>query len=171
MNDHADELSRVFTDSKEKIRLQIDDRRYVSYKQMSIQDYENAFLEFNLQISKYIKNPKFVEALKFNFSTSTPIYKSVGYATTMSTLKHYFEYCYNCCGCQIPYIQLEGSENDWKLLISKFKTICNILLHQMPEIESILKRILESKQGNVDLEFWKDFIHKDFLLIVRMLII
>ena len=58
-----------------------------------------------------------------------------------------------------PYIELEGSLEDWELILDKIKTFKKIGLENwIKNIEEILKKIIDSKKGKIDISFWKNLI-------------
>ena len=69
-----------------------------------------------------------VNLLTPNFSTTTNDTKIVGKISIMGAFKKYFSYITHLCGCDIPYIMLEGTADDYKKIISKQSNYQNMIL-------------------------------------------
>ena len=77
----------------------------------------------------------------------------------MSSMKHYLDYECMICGCGIPYINLEGTLDDWVELKKKTENLKKYEINWWIEtLIPILDKIVETKKGNIDIEFWRDFI-------------
>ena len=78
----------------------------------------------------------------------------------MAMFSKYFEYKSNFHVIYgFPYIELEGSLEDWELILKKIKTFKKFGLENwIDTIEKILQKIIDSKKGKIDISFWKNLI-------------
>ena len=80
----------------------------------------------------------------------------------MCTFKKYFEYTMRTCGCGIPYIILEGTEEDYKKIKSKAAKLSKYQFSWYIErITPHIEKMIEAKKGNIDIKYFKNFIQKD----------
>ena len=75
----------------------------------------------------------------------------------MSTFKNFFEYEEMGFTCGIPYIILEGSLNDWENILNKLKFLSKYNFY-IKHMEKVIIEIINTKKGNIDLEFWSKII-------------
>ena len=100
-----------------------------------------------------------IDILTPNFSTTTLNLKQTAQITMMSSMKHFFKYDLYICGCGIPYINLEGTLEDWEKIKEKAEKLKEYDLEWWIEkLNPIFDKIIESKKGNIDIYFWKNFI-------------
>ena len=112
----------------------------------------NAYIE---KISEYV-GKDLVNSLKPDFSTTTAIISQVGQLNIMSCMQNYFEYIVFCGGCGYPRITLEGTLEDYIKLKEKTIQLKKYDLDfWIDEIIPILDKIIDTKKGNIDKEFWK----------------
>lgn len=98
-----------------------------------------------------------------NFTTTTNVSLAVGQISIMSAMKNYFTYRILAGGCGYPYITIEGSIEDWTKIKLKLKEFERYDFEWFTsDISEIINKIIDTKKGNVDLEFWKTMIrYKD----------
>ena len=75
----------------------------------------------------------------------------------MSTFKKYFRYSIGMCTCGIPYIILEGNLEDWETILRKLKILKKFKFYTS-EMENDILKIIDTKKGKVDLNFWRKII-------------
>ena len=64
--------------------------------------------------------------------------------------------------CNYPYIILEGSLEDWESILKKTKELSKYDLKTWIEnLESVLSKIIETKKGKINKEFWKEILYPD----------
>jgi len=82
----------------------------------------------------------------------------------MSMFKKYFEYKANLhITCGYPYINLEGTIEDWELIKKKLNDFNKYGLNDwIHEIDSIINEIINTKKGEINLSFWKNIIFEEF---------
>ena len=161
INFNSEELRERFVNFENKKKLEVIISKYHSYKQMKSEDYEDLFENLTEQIKAHI-GAELVDTINFNFSNSNKITKLVGYTSVMSAKKQYFEYRGFCHMCNFPYIILEGKLEDWESILKKTKELSKYdLKHWTDALESILLKIIETKKGKIDKEFWKSILCPD----------
>ena len=161
VNFNSEYLRNRFVNFEGKKTLQMIISKYHSYKQMKPKDYEDLFENLTDQIKDYV-GEELVDTLNFNFSTSNQITKTVGYTTIMSSMKKYFEFEGFCHMCNFPYIILEGTLEDWKNILKKTKDLSKYDLKEwIKNLEPILLKIIETKKGKIDKDFWKKILYPE----------
>ena len=74
-------------------------------------------------------------------------------------MKNYFKYRLDMVMCGIPYIILEGTLNDWESILKKLKELSNLNKYfYSRSMEKDIEKIIETKKGNVDKDFWRKII-------------
>ena len=161
VNFNADYLRKHFVNFEGKKKLEIIISKYHSYKQMKPEDYENLFENLTNKIKDNV-GEELVDTLNFNFSTSNKITKVVGYASIMSAMKKYFEFSGFVHNCKFPYIILEGKLEDWESILNKTKDLSKYDLKEwVKNLEPILLKIIETKKGKIDKDFWKKILYPE----------
>jgi len=126
-------------------------------------DWEKFFREMTDLIQSNIKVDKYVDTIRSDFSTSTETHRIVSEITVMSSMQEFFEYCMRTC-CGIPFVELEGSEEDWLKLKTKLLTLKKMLqpIHESiglspswwRKVEWISDKLVETYRGDGDKEWW-----------------
>ena len=111
-------------DGKQKLSVIYD---ISNLKQVNKKILENFSEQINEQMKKFL-GEELVNLLTPNFSTTTNDTKIVGKISIMGAFKKYFSYITHLCGCDIPYIILEGTADDYKKIISKQSNYQNMIL-------------------------------------------
>ena len=75
----------------------------------------------------------------------------------MATFKKYFDYSIDMVACGIPYIILEGNLEDWKKILQKLKSLSKYGF-SIERIEKDIIEIINTKEGKVNLDFWRKII-------------
>ena len=182
INDNSEKLRDNFVDFKDKRTLKLE--KYKDKPVIENEDWE----EFIDDISKQIKeNTKrnIYDNIILNFTTNTKDLLLVQQISSMSMFQKYFDYEFNVhVICGFPYIELEGEIEDWELILNKIQNFKNLtvginsgiedlllsfhnhtsnfknttLENWIKVIEKIIKKIIDSKKGKIDIEFWKNLI-------------
>ncbi len=71
----------------------------------------------------------------------------------MSSMKHFFKYDLYMCGYGIQYINLEGTLEDWEKKEKAEKLKEYDLEWWIEKLNPIFDKIIESKKGNIDIDF------------------
>lgn len=122
-------------------------------------DWENVFPSFSEEIAKHIGEST-VKMIECDFSNTTVTDKVASQIVLMDVVKHYFNYSI-CGGCGIPYIELLGTLNDWKLIRKKAETLEVFsnpsdtgLKNWLVELLPILDQFVLAAEGKPDVFFW-----------------
>ena len=99
-----------------------------------------------------------------DFSTNDDNLLFVQKVSLMSMFKKYFEYkAYLGITCGYPYINLEGTIEDWELIKKKLNEFKKFGLNDwIDKINPILNKIINTKKGEINLSFWKDIIFENY---------
>ena len=154
---HAEELRHMF--------VNFDGQKELTVKRLDLnvftatpEDWMTIFPSFIEQITEFT-GKSITETLAPNFTTTTPISLSVGQISIMSALKHYFKYKVLMGGCGLPYVTIEGSVEDWEKINTKLEDLKKYKLEfWIEKLTPIINKIIETKKGNVDKEFWHQMI-------------
>lgn len=82
---------------------------------------QNIFPGFSDQVGKFLGESTY-QLLVGGFSTSTAVDRAVREITVMTSMQKYFGFYGRCC-CGIPYINLEGTEEDWESIVSRARIL------------------------------------------------
>jgi len=133
-------------------------------------DYEKFFREMTDLIQSNIKVDKYVDTIRSDFSTSTQTHRIVSEITVMSSMQEFFEYCCRTC-CGIPFVELEGSEEDWLKLKTKLLALKKMLqpVHKSigltpawwRKVEWISDKLVETYRGDGDKEWWSKILSRE----------
>jgi len=133
-------------------------------------DWEKFFREMTDLIQSNIKVDKYVDTIRSDFSTSTETHRIVSEITVMSSMQEFFEYCCRS-DCGIPFVELEGSEEDWLKLKTKLLALKKMLqpIHESigltpawwKKVEWISDKLVETYRDNGDKEWWSKILSKE----------
>jgi len=133
-------------------------------------DYEKFFREMTDLIQSNIKVDKYVDTIRSDFSTSTETHRIVSEITVMSSMQEFFEFCMRTC-CGIPFVELEGYEEDWLKLKTKLLALKKMLqpIHQSigltsawwEKVESISDKLIDTYLDDGDKEWWSKIFSKE----------
>lgn len=150
VNNNQEELRSHFVNFDNKATLT------VLYDSVEDLIWEDMFAEFPKQISHFTGD-ELIDVLSCNFSTSSPINKTVSEITIMSALEPYFEFYGGGFVCGIPEITLEGTPQDWESVLTKAQYLKKYKLEWwIKELEPVLKEFIKTSKGNINKKFWKD---------------
>ena len=123
------------------------------------EDWEEFFDDISKQIKENMKD-NIYDNIILNFTTNTKDLLLVQQISSMSMFQKYFDYELNIhVTCGFPYIELEGEIEDWELILNKIQNFKNLGVDNwIKVIEKILKKIIDSKKGKIDIQFWKNLI-------------
>ncbi|OHT07994.1 hypothetical protein TRFO_23703 [Tritrichomonas foetus] len=117
-------------------------------------DWMNMFDDFVQQIGSYV-GQDLIQHLSSNFTTTTQVSLAASQISIMSAMKYYFKYRVLMGGCGIPFVNVEGTLEDWKNILEKLNFIKKYDLDWWVEkLEPIITEIINTKSGNINKEFW-----------------
>ena len=158
VNNNSEELRSMFVDFEGKKQLTVK-RFNITPQTATISDWNGIFSEFVGQISGFTGR-ELTETLEPSFTTTTDVSKAVGDLSIMCAMKKYFTYKVKMCVCHFPFINVEGTVEDWQKIVDKLEKIRKYKLDfWVDKLLPIFAKIIETKKGNVDEKFWKDMIH------------
>ena len=158
VNLHAEELRNNFVSHKGKQAIRL-------YAFPTANDpkhwEENIFPGFSAQIGKFL-GEKTYELLIGSFSTSTAVDVAVREITVMTSMQNYFGYYGRCC-CGIPYVNLEGTVEDWESIVSRAKILGTKMIPDFWKqwgdvLIPVLEEIAEAANGKQNPEFWQKMV-------------
>ena len=138
----------------------------VKYGLNSISEVDRKVLEnFSEQINEQMESflgSEILEVLAPDFTTtdydSTLVFK----ISIMGAFKKYFKYEMHLCGCGVPYIILEGTAEDYEKIITKAAKLKKYDFEwYINRIIPHLKKMAEAKKGNIDVNYFKNFVQDD----------
>ena len=154
VNANAESLRRKFVNFSGQKELVVE-RLDFNVNTITSEQWQEFFPEFSKKISEYT-GKDIIDALTPNFTTTTPVSLAVGQLTIMATMKEYFKYRCVMMGCGFPFITIEGSAQDWRKILEKLEGLEKYDFKWFTsEIIPIIQEILNTKEGNVNTEFWK----------------
>ncbi|WP_442795694.1 DUF4419 domain-containing protein [Pelobium manganitolerans] len=119
-------------------------------------EWEKIFPQFTKQIAT-LSDKDFIRILTPEFSTTTPADKIATEITVMEATKPFFEFIVIAIVCGIPEITLKGTPQDWRELYKNAKRLEKYNLKWWTgELEPILKKMVETSEGNIDKDFWRN---------------
>ena len=159
INENSEKLRNMFVNFEGKKDISIE------YELSSIDQVDNKVLEdFRVKINEKLKEylgEEILNILTPNFSTTTNDSIITCKITIISAFKKFFNYKMILCGCGIPYIILEGTAEDYKKIISKANRLKKYDLDwYINRIIPHIQKMVEAKEGNIDIEHFKNIIQK-----------
>jgi len=115
------------------------------------------------------KNTKgdIVDTLQSDFSTTGVVEKMISTACVMDSFKKYFSYgrCIPCCG--IRNACFLGTAEDWERLLAKtdklkMYDIDSIFTSYIEGVQEVLKKMIETYHGEVDVHWWNQVMHIEY---------
>jgi len=148
-------FSRVIDEDPEKYRTKLVD--WLDKKDIIVEDCSNDIQNFIEALkNKLADSNEFTKKMTQPFSGSTDMEKLVINAMCLESLKEFCNYgMMPICG--IPYVILEGTVDDYQELLNR-----TMALHEIAEIYhcnfgkliDTLNKLIETKKGNIDIEWW-----------------
>ena len=129
-------------------------------------NFDHFFKTMTNLIQANINIDGYVDTVRADFSTSTPTHRIVSEIMVMTSMQEFFEYeMFTLCG--IPFIEFIGAEKDWKHLKTKLLALKDMLQpievaiglkNWWDDIEIIFDKLVQSVQGNPDIEWWTNIL-------------
>ena len=163
VNFNAEKLRSKLVSHEGKKKLEAEIKGKSTIEELTGEDFKEAINQLVGKIPEFVKDMSLVEKLTPAFSTSTQDNLYVKKLNVMSTLKEYFDYRMNLYGCGFPSITLTGTVADWEKIVTNLDELIKIdpLLE---DVRPIMKKILDTKKGNVDKDFWRTMLKKKPIL-------
>ena len=118
-------------------------------------DWGQIMGDFSKEIQKHTKGD-IAQTITADFTTTTPVTRIASEITLMESVKSYFEYTVVYFICGIPHITLQGTPEDWQLVLDKAKRLKQYgLTEWIEELEPILTEFVRTAEGKPNQEFWQ----------------
>ena len=157
INGNSEQLRHNFVDFSNKKELKVE--KTINTLEIQKEDWEDIIDNFSKLIKENAKN-EIYDNIILNFTTNTKDLLLVQQISSMAMFQKYFHYkgiIHSVCG--FPYIELEGEVEDWELILNKIQKFKPLGLENwIKTMEKILKKIIDSKKGEIDIHFWKNLI-------------
>ncbi|KAE9388553.1 hypothetical protein BT96DRAFT_836083 [Gymnopus androsaceus JB14] len=118
VNANAEELRDKFVAHKGQKHLVV----YAVGNRYTV-DFGSMAQQMTGQIRKNVKDPAICDWIRPNFTTTTDNDITVSSVVMMATMKKYFTFGFTHCG--IPQVTLEGTSDDWKLILARIEELKN----------------------------------------------
>ena len=120
-------------------------------------DWEKIMGDFSDSIQKYTKGD-IAKTIAADFTT-TPVTRIASEITLMESVKSYFEYVVMYLACGIPSVTLQGTPEDWQLVLDKAKRLKPYgLTEWIEELEPILTEFVRTAEGTPNQKFWQGMV-------------
>ena len=157
IDQNAEKLRNKFVDFDGKKELTVDGDE-LTIEEITKEGWERTFKEFVEKI-KENAGESMIKLITPSFSTTTPTIQVSSQIAIMSCFKNYFKFIRLWGGCGFPYINLEGTLNDYEELKRKVEKLMGYDIDDwVKELIIIIKKIVETKKGKIDIDFWKNMI-------------
>lgn len=114
---------------------------------------------FSDSTTKYV-NDDYYSFFVPEFSTTTNIVTTSYEVTMLEGFSQAFEY-FGDSGCGIPYITLQGTEDDWRGIYDRLDKIEELGMEVWAtELRGVIQKFISVYHGGIDLDFWQN-IYKD----------
>jgi hypothetical protein len=158
VNANSEELRHYFVDFDGKKTLKV--TYNIDPKGVNKKILEDFSIQINKQMEEYL-GKEIMENLTPNFTTTDYDSIIISRLSIMGAFKKYFEYKMSCITCGNPYIVLEGTAEDYKTIINKAKNLRKYKFEwYIDRIIPLIQKMVEAKEGNIDIEHFKNIIHK-----------
>lgn len=99
------------------------------------------------------------DMMSCNFSTTDPVGKTVSQMTLMNATQAYFDYEVMYISCGIPYVELQGTVKDWKLVLKKARQLRKYGLGWwVDRLTPVLEQFVKASRGKAETEFWQNMV-------------
>lgn len=160
VNANSDKMRSKFVDFSGKQKLWVQDDSLVMFKIEN--DWSKGIDGWVKQIDEKVK-PDAVERLHAQFSSTTRETHLTAKVMIMDVLKSYFDYGM-MTRCGFPSITLEGTQEDWQLLVKKTDKLLELAPEFKekwgPAIIPLLRKFVEPFSGTIDDVFWNSMIKR-----------
>ena len=119
--------------------------------------------QINGQMKKYL-GEELLNILTPNFTTTDKDKIIIFKISIMGAFQKYFKYIMSLMGCGIPYLIIEGTAEDYEKIYSKTKELRKYDFEwYIDRILPIIQKFIEAKNGNVDVEFFKNIVQDKYI--------
>ena len=165
VNTNSEKLRKYFVnfDGKQILKIKYRFPPGTNFKHLPKRVYEDFSVKIINKMEEYL-GKDIIDNLTPDFSTTDYDSTIIAKLSIMGTFKKYFYYHMSGTVCGNPYIILEGTEDDYKKILSKAEKLSKYEFEwYINRIIPIIKKFIEAKQGNVDINFFKDIIQEQMV--------
>ena len=157
IDQNPEKLRNKFVDFDGQKTLNVDGGE-LTIEEITREGWESTFSAF-VELIKKNAGDSMVKIITPTFSTTTPTIQVSSQIALILCFKNYFKYIRLYGGCGFPYINLQGTLNDYEELKSKVEKLKGYDIDDwIDELIIIIDKIIETKKGKVDVDFWKNMI-------------
>jgi hypothetical protein len=157
IDQNAEKLRNKFVDFDGQKALIVGGDEW-TIEEITREGWESTFAAF-VELIKRNAGDSMIKIITPTFSTTTPTIQVSSQIAIMSCFKNYFKYIRLYGGCGFPYINLQGTLKDYEELKSKVEKLKGFDIDDwIMELIIIIDKIIETKKGKVDVDFWKNMI-------------
>ena len=121
-------------------------------------DWETVFPEFASQIAEFT-GKELIGNLAADFSTTTPNTLVASQITIMESVREFFNYKVMFSGCGISEVTVEGTIKDWEKILKRLDYLDRYdLKWWTSELKPVIQKIIDTKKGKVDKQFWMNMV-------------
>lgn len=121
-------------------------------------DWETVFPEFANQIAEFT-GKELIGNLAADFSTTTPTTLVASQITIMESVREFFNYKVMFTGCGISEVTVEGTVKDWEKILKRLDYLDKYdLKWWTSELKPVIQKIIDTKKGKVDKQFWMNMV-------------
>jgi len=163
VEENSESLRHNFVSHQGKKVLCVNVDNFIKGKMLP-QDWETqVFPNFSKQILEHIGDQTH-HLLASPFSTSTVTDIAAHEITLMSVMKKYFDYSMRTL-CGIPWIELQGTLEDWRSLRQRTEDMCSLMLPDEGKrwftvLGPVLDEFIQAYSGRVNPLFWRSICKK-----------
>lgn len=157
IDQNAEKLRYKFVDFDGQKTLIVNGDEW-TIEEITREGWESTFAAF-VELIKRNAGDSMIKIITPTFSTTTPTIQVSSQIAIMSCFKNYFKYIRLYGGCGFPYINLQGTLKDYEELKSKVEKLKGFDIDDwIMELIIIIDKIIETKKGKIDIDFWKNMI-------------
>lgn len=155
VNAHAEALRPQLVDHEGKLSLVVEsDVDVLSEKA----DWPKLISGFTSQIERYTQGD-IGNTITANFSTTGLTERVASQITLMDAMKSYFEYIVIYMACGIPSITLQGTPDDWRMVMDKTRRLSAYGLEEWTKsLDYVLRQFVVTAEGRPNQQFWKSMV-------------
>jgi hypothetical protein len=127
----------------------------MSYLERSPENPWAAAFERMSKLVREHSHPEAHQALDVDFSTSGPVERAARAFVLLDAFQAYFEYEMMCL-CGVPWVRLEGTPADWRLVAEKLEALGRFGLEWwVASVRPVVRELLRTSLGEPDPAFWR----------------
>jgi hypothetical protein len=158
IGENSEALRDMFVDFKDKKVIEVVRDNFI--KGSKVNPWNNVFPEFADKIKGYIGEESYSSIIN-KFSTTTPLTQAAQEIALMDCMKSYFDYLVRT-KCGIPEITLEGTKEDWQLILDKANGLSKYELGWWTkELVILLQEFVNVWDKCANLDFWENFVNEN----------